>query len=130
MNTQNSLENENMSNLFKKHMEELGIEIKDFLPIFYHEPKHRDALIFQIKDCSFREIEFDDYTLLLENHVQGKEIVGIKIHNITSRYDDLTSDNKKLSDYIRDVLQSKNQFFNNTDSFVSKCKELEIGVNL
>ena len=115
---------------FKDFLKIAGIELAEFSPVCYYEPRHRDALIFQIKDCSFREIEFDDYTLLLENHVQGKEIVGIKIHNITSRYDDLTSDNKKLSDYIRDVLQSKNQFFNNTDSFVSKCKELEIGVNL
>ena len=115
---------------FKDFLKIAGIELAEFSPVCYYEPRHRDALIFQVKDCSFREIEFDDYTLLLENHVQGKEIVGIKIHNITSRYDDLTSDNKKLSDYIRDVLQSKNQFFNNTDSFVSKCKELEIGVNL
>lgn len=129
MNTQNSLENGNMSNLIKKHMEELGIEIKDFLPIFYHEPKHRDALIFQIKDCSFREIEFNDYTIMLENYVQGKELVGIKIHNITSRYKELTN-NQKISDYIRNILESNNQFFNNTDSFISQCMELEVGFNL
>lgn len=129
MNTQISLENRNMSDIFKKHMDELGIEIKDFLPIFYHEPKHRDALIFQIKDCSFKEIEFNDYTIMLENYVQGKELVGIKIHNITSRYKELTN-NQKISDYIRNILESNNQFFNNTDSFVSQCMELEVGFNL
>lgn len=113
----------------KDHLNELGLKIREFKPIVYHDPKHRDALVFQIKDCSFREIEFNDYTILLENHVQGKELVGIKIHNITSKYKELTN-NQKISDYIRTVLKSNNQFFNNTDSFISQCMELEIGFNL
>ena len=129
MNTQSNFDNSNLDNVIRNQMNELGIEIKDFIPLCYHEPKHRDALIFQIKDCSFREIEFNDYTIMLENHVQGKELVGIKIHNIISKYKDLTN-NQKISDYIRNILENNNQFFNNTDSFVSQCMELEVGFNL
>ncbi len=129
MNTQSNFDNSNLDNVIRNQMNELGIEIKDFIPLCYHEPKDSDTLIFQIKDCSFREIEFNDYTIMLENHVQGKELVGIKIHNITSKYKELTN-NQKISDYIRNILESNNQFFNNTDSFISQCMELEVGFNL
>lgn len=102
----------------KDHLNELGIKIKEFKPIVYHDTKHRDALVFQIKDCSFREIEFDDFTIMLQNHVEGKELVGIKIHYITSRKKEFI-DNEGILKYIENVLKKDNQFYNNKEDFLT-----------
>ncbi len=115
---------------FERFLKVAGLTINDFTPICYYEPKHRDAIIFQIKDCSFKEIEFDDFTLMLQNHVEGKHLVGIKIHNIKERYDSLINGDKfqSLSDYIHHILQSNGQFYNNTITFINQCQQLEIDI--
>lgn len=102
----------------KDHLNELGLKIKEFKPIVYHDTKHRDALVFQIKDCSFREIEFDDFTIMLQNHIPGKELIGIKIHNISSRKQELKY-NKDVIDYIKSIIEKDNQFYNNKEDFLT-----------
>ena len=115
---------------FKDFLKIAGIELAEFSPVCYYEPRHRDALIFQVKDCSFREIEFDDFTLMLQNHVEGKHLVGIKIHNIKTRFNDLVDGEqfKSINEYIQYILQANGQYYSNTAVFIKQCQQLEIDI--
>lgn len=116
------------SNKFLDFLKLMDYELRDFTPICYYDKTHREALIFQVKDCSYREIEFDDYTIMLQNHVEGKEIVGLKIHNINNRYHQLTNgvEFNSITNYIEYILKKNGQLFNNTISFLKICESLEI----